>query len=161
LQSIFDTIFDHANRLCGAKIGALMLFEQNGYPIFGYREEPPQCRGLFLRYVAGHRPAGPDAIAPLSSLDKYDGTAISPGAASALLFRNCSQAAARSFARVWWRSEAAAACAVNAAISGTTSMVRIFLHMCHLHFGLRTTADFALGIGDWETCFLPQLNSCS
>jgi signal transduction histidine kinase len=45
LQPIFDTILDHATRLCRAEHGSLMLFEQNGYRV-------PARAGLLDQYYS-------------------------------------------------------------------------------------------------------------
>src|SRR5258705_4319386 len=40
LQPIFDTVLEYAGRLCGAELGSLILFEQNGYRMVA-RKGPP------------------------------------------------------------------------------------------------------------------------
>jgi signal transduction histidine kinase len=65
LQPIFDTILDHATRLCRAEIGSLTLFEQNGYRMVARAGLPDQ---YFAEGETHLYPLLPDA--PLARLIK-------------------------------------------------------------------------------------------
>lgn len=59
LQPIFDTILDHANRLCRAEIGTLMLFEPNGYPMVARAGLPDQYFAEGETHLYPFLPDGP------------------------------------------------------------------------------------------------------
>jgi C4-dicarboxylate-specific signal transduction histidine kinase len=58
LQPIFETILDYAGRLCRAKLGSLILFEQNGYRMVARRGPPDPYFTKGKAHVYPVRPEG-------------------------------------------------------------------------------------------------------